>query len=503
MPLDNFLANTDLYGSQIGFMINKRQKYHTLSGFFASIYTYVFFLLLFYLFGRDFYLQRNPKYSSSIINTSNEDKFQLTQDNFFISFRFEDSLMLPYNKIYTDIFTVNAYFHQLNTILNQYNKTKISTQNCTHRHVNIVKGNEDKIKPLKYINDSTLCLDENFNVTIFDTKGSRYMAYMTVEVEIREELLSPENKDLLNQKLRELKSHIKKDRNNILFFKFTTQKIYYYYNLTENPIFNKTVHERDIIDLQLNKERSIYYKSLFTKSDFGMFFSNKIYSSYIDFEYMSLDFNNNLDMEYDYEQRTIHKLSLFVTDVQAQHNREYQKFHQCFANIYAMWKIIVFFFAYIIDAFNRHDFYVYITRTYYKQAKNKFYAFLGHENDNETELNSNENNTHQTKIENINIQDNQLRFPTKNPFDGLINTLFGKKNNQRYREEETNHNAIKKIISRGLTKEPNLFNKTRLYKFALNFKDSKKDKTNVEPLIIDKKEKTPNTELSTGNKSLY
>lgn len=91
----NILESIDIFGENIYFQFNKKEKLKTTTGGIFTLITILMGFAISFLFGKDFYLRTNPQLTKNIISPSKNPSFKLSNKNLTIPYRIEDNSGRP------------------------------------------------------------------------------------------------------------------------------------------------------------------------------------------------------------------------------------------------------------------------------------------------------------------------------------------------------------------------------------------------------------------------
>ena len=88
--MKDLIKKFDFQGFKANFTFDQKNNHSSVIGGIITILIIFVFIVIFILFGHDFYYKLNPRSLSRLIDLGTYDKFKVNNSNFTIAFRLED-----------------------------------------------------------------------------------------------------------------------------------------------------------------------------------------------------------------------------------------------------------------------------------------------------------------------------------------------------------------------------------------------------------------------------
>ena len=325
----------DIYGTKFHFFINNQTRFKTFFGGILTIILCILIIIAVFIFGKDFFLRKNPSYTYSSIS-ENYEKINLKKEKILIAFKILDSkgnqLINNSNYIYPEILYYKSNFNQETKM---YNNTveKISYYKCNLNELN--KDFESNK------NEEIFCIQLQ-NKTFGGSMSNDFFDYFDIQFNYCKNGGNYYFNNSNCASIEEINS----------FFINDTITFYLYYSTVDfrsknlkNPFKNRLNIHLNEINYKFRKTDKIYIKKNILEDDQGWLFSSKknisawgadkIVSDYKYISYEDLKENNYSSMFYNFQ--------LYMSLDKNYYSRKYTKIQE----IIAIFGGLLTFFQYI------------------------------------------------------------------------------------------------------------------------------------------------------------
>ncbi len=251
------MKTIDVYGSPFNFTIFSQPIYKTAIGGFATIVTLFLYIFCFLQFGKDFWMQQNPRFLNQRITLPSYPKYVLNRDDLLIGFRVEDI-----DGNYVDIsrlLNISIVFYKYKQI-----EGSLVSKISTIKLVDCSLINRQAMKMFTKRNLSNImCLDFN-NITLGGYWDGEFLNYVMINFNAC--VNSTEN----NKTCMDYNEALNFFSKGMPSFNIYTGSSFTDLEDHDNPLKMKLFNQYNYIDPYNGKNLRLFYKSIYMTTDLGM-----------------------------------------------------------------------------------------------------------------------------------------------------------------------------------------------------------------------------------------
>ena len=176
--IQHAIKTLDLFGPQIYFTINGKEKFKTVFGGFISLFVYCLYVGLFILFGQDMLFRLNPNVTLEYLMPEEQENYRITNQT-FIAWRLESSSQNE-SELH-DTLKCSLYYFEYNNHNKSYIYAKqFQSLNCTDTRFNRnFEHTIHKAEEWKCFDFSTIS-----SQNIYGSESSSIMSFFTFTMDI-------------------------------------------------------------------------------------------------------------------------------------------------------------------------------------------------------------------------------------------------------------------------------------------------------------------------------
>ena len=346
----NCIHNLDMFGNLFNFTINKKTKFTTNLGSIFSIITFLIIIITCIIFGSDFYNRINPRVLMQTAIPETVTKVKVSNKNFTISWRIEDSDGLKMD--FLDIFYPTIFYYGLE--LNPITKNLEFSQKI--RLIPIRRCNEIMVDE-NFLNlknpENWYCFDLDFMETfIGGSWDADFLFYFTFNLNLceRDEIGKRTTKC---SDLNKLKTFL----NQRIFFSINLPSVNFIFTDYDKPMKIEYKNYYSHLNQNLIRSDFCYFNFPVINDDKSWIFSDYSEDKYISLKNCDRNYHIKFDNDYydDKSDDLLFGIDLYLDKSNPYYIRSFMKFQELAAIVGGFVKIITLCFGFINFYFNSYE----------------------------------------------------------------------------------------------------------------------------------------------------